>query len=55
MIITLDTEEIQAILEEYMEANYGIGDQKVVVETPLTDLPSTLRFVVKEPDNDTSR
>ncbi len=51
MTITLTREEVRTILEDYMEANYGIGDQKVVVETPLTDLPSTLKFIVKESDD----
>ncbi len=52
MKIVLTRNEAQKILEEYMDANYAIGDEKVGMKYPLSELGEEVTFEVIEPIND---
>ncbi len=54
MKIILTRKESQIILEEYMDANYAIGDEKVEMKYPLSELGEEVTFEVIEPITDES-
>ena len=51
MTIILTRKEAQKILEENMDANYSIGDQKLVMPYPSSEITDTVTFEVKEPED----
>ncbi len=49
MTITITRSEARTILEEYMNANYAIGDQLISMRHPYSEISSTVLFDIVDP------